>query len=76
MTERDPRKQLVTARAVLALFENQIAEYDAMNREQRRQTPRGRDLSNRHAELIAGHKTWTARVAHLETQTKGQEPTT
>lgn len=68
MTERDPKKQLVTARMLLALFENQLAEYDGMNRDQRRRTPRGRDLTARLPGLREGRAKWERTVATLETQ--------
>lgn len=68
MTARDPKKQLVTARMLLALFDNQLAEYDAMNRDQRRRTPRGQDLTARLPGLREGRATWARRVAALETQ--------
>lgn len=62
---RSATAQLATARHLLAQFEAQITEYEAMNREERR-TPRGRDLTARIAGLRQGHTTWTARAAQLE----------
>ena len=76
MTERDPKNQLVTARMLLALFENQLAEYDAMNREQRRRTPRGQDLTARLHGLKEGRATWARKVAALETQIAAEGDTT
>lgn len=76
MTERDPKRQLVTARMLLALFENQLAEYDRMDREQRRSTPRGRDLTARLPGLKSGQATWARRVAALETQIAAEGDTT
>lgn len=74
--DRDPRKQLVTARMVLALFDNQLSEYDRMNREQRRSTPRGRELTARLHGLKQGRATWARKVAALETQIAAEgEPT-
>lgn len=64
--------QLATARMLLAQFAAQIAEYEGMNREQRR-TPRGRDLASRIQGLRAGHRKWTDRVAELEAQTETQK---
>lgn len=64
---RSPEKQLTTALLLLAQFENQISEYEAMNRAARR-TPRGRELSSRIDGLRQGHATWTNRVAQLRAE--------
>jgi hypothetical protein len=62
---RTVEAQLTTARVVLAQFRAQIAEFDGMNREDRR-TERGRDLAARIEGLREGLATWEKRVAHLE----------
>lgn len=64
--DRDPAKQLVTAKMLVAMFETQITEYDGMNREQRRTTARGKDLTARIRGLHEGHAKWAARVTELE----------
>ena len=76
MSERDPKRQLVTARMILALFDNQLAEYDRMNRDQRRSTPRGRDLTARLHGLKEGRAAWARKVAALETQIAAEGDTT
>ncbi|TQL46687.1 hypothetical protein FB562_2211 [Homoserinimonas aerilata] len=68
---RDARRQLSTARMLLAQFIVQIDEFEALNREQRR-TPRGRDLANRIDALRTGHATWTKNVTDLEAQIASQ----
>lgn len=66
MTEaRTPADELSTAVWLLAQFKAQIAEYEAMNRKQRR-TERGRDLHARIGQLRQGLATWEARRAELE----------
>lgn len=64
--ERTPKAQLVTARLLLAQFEEQLAEWQHMSPNKRRRTARGKDLRARLDGLKAGHATWTARVADLE----------
>lgn len=66
-TGRSPQAQLTTARILLAQFYEQINEYEAMNREQRR-TPRGRDLAARIDGLRDGQAKWRQRAAQLEAQ--------
>lgn len=66
MTGRTATAQLLTARLLLAQFDAQLDEYDAMNRDARRGTPRGRDLSARLAGLRQGRAKWAARVRELE----------
>lgn len=64
---RPAEKQLTTALLLLAQFEAQITEYEAMNRAERR-TPRGRDLQSRIGGLREGHAKWKARAAELRSQ--------
>lgn len=64
--ERDPAKQLVTARMLVAMFEAQLTEYDQMNDHDREHTDRGRDLTDRLPGLRQGHTQWTQRVQALE----------
>jgi hypothetical protein len=66
MTERDPKDQLFTARLILEQFNAQIEEFDGMNRQDRRGTARGRDLSTRIDGLRDGQAKWAARVTELE----------
>lgn len=73
MPERDPRRQLVTAVGLLALFQNQLGEWDRMNRDQRR-SARGRDIEARLPGLRAGHAKWSARVAELRAQIAAETP--
>lgn len=62
---RPARAQLTTARVLLAQFNDQIAEFESMNREARR-SPRGRDLTARIDGLRTGQAKWAARVTELE----------
>lgn len=64
--ERDPAKQLVTAKILLAMFEAQLTEYDNMSDHDRATTPRGQDLTGRLPGLRQGHTQWTERVQVLE----------
>lgn len=64
--ERDPAKQLVTAKMLVAMFEAQLTEYDDMSEHDREHTERGQDLTQRLPGLHQGHTQWTERVKHLE----------
>jgi hypothetical protein len=70
--ERDPRKQMVTAVTLLEMFNAQIAEFEGMNRAQRR-TPRGRDLESRIGGLREGQRTWDERAAALREQIAAED---
>lgn len=67
MTGRTIKAQAVTAALLLAQFDEQIREHDAMNRDQRR-TPRGRDLESRIDALRQGKATWSHRLRVLQSQ--------
>ncbi|MFF7681481.1 hypothetical protein ACFZA2_01880 [Microbacterium sp. NPDC007973] len=64
--ERDPAKQLVTARMLVAMFESQLTEYADMSDHDREHTDRGRDLTERLPGLRQGHTQWVARAQALE----------
>lgn len=64
--ERDPAKQLVTAKMLLALFEAQLTEYQDMSEHDREHTDRGRDLTERLPGLRQGHTQWVTRAQALE----------
>lgn len=57
--------QLATARMLLGQYATQIAEYDGMNRAERR-SPRGLDLAGRIVGMRAGLQKWMTRAAELE----------
>lgn len=65
-TERDPAKQLVTAKMLVALFEAQLTEHADMSDHDREHTERGQDLTQRLPGLHQGHTHWTQRVKDLE----------
>jgi hypothetical protein len=64
--ERDPAKQLVTAKMLVAMFEAQLTEYADMSEHERTHTERGQDLTTRLPGLHQGHTQWTQRVQTLE----------
>jgi len=64
--ERDPAKQLVTAKMLVALFESQLTEYHDMSEHDRTTTDRGRDLTDRLPGLHQGHTQCTQRAQALE----------
>lgn len=64
--ERPLIAQLTTARLLVAQFEEQIAEWDAMGAKRRTRSPRGRDLASRIDGLHEGLATWTQRAAGIE----------
>jgi FtsZ-binding cell division protein ZapB len=65
-TERDPAKQLVTAKILLAMFEAQLTEYDNMSDHDREHTERGQDLTARLPGLRQGHTQWAERTRLLQ----------
>lgn len=65
-TERPLKAQLSTANVLVAMFADQIAEYEGMGAKRRKRTARGKDLTARIDGLREGHGKWTARVADLE----------
>lgn len=73
MNDRDPRRALLTASTLVALFENQLTEYARMSEAERRSTPRGRDLTDRLPGLRQGHDKWVRRRAALIEQIKTED---
>lgn len=67
-TERTAEAQLVTARLLLAQFDQQLTEWAHMSPSRRTRTVRGRDLRARLDGLKDGQAKWSARVAELEQQ--------
>lgn len=64
--EREPAKQIVTAKMLVALFEAQLTEYHDMSEHDRQHTDRGRDLTDRLPGLHQGRTQWTQRAEALE----------
>lgn len=73
MTDRDPRRALLTAATLVALFENQLNEYARMSDAEKRSTPRGRDLTGRLPALREGHSKWVKRRDALREQIKTED---
>lgn len=73
-TERSLAAQLSTARYLIAMFEAQIEEHDAMGVKRRRRTVRGKDLSARIDGMREGHAKWVGIAADLEARIAADTP--